>query len=279
MELEQILARALAFAEEFDWPGASEFLTDYLEDHSDSPEMHCWLGVVEREMGREGLSYDHFKQALALQPEDPHILATAGNGIAAFDDPDAMEALKNAALMAPDVPTTRMLYGAYLAREGFHEWALEQLDAARVLDPEDPQIAYELGVARALSGDMDGAADAVADAVQTDPEDGWVRTVFGLLLLSLDREEQAVGELAEAARLSPEDIEAQILAASAAGANSMDGLAYEMLERARMRSEEPDLVLVTAVEDALDSGPEALTAMLAEDLVPNALRTRLAQRP
>ena len=92
--------------------------------------MHCWLGTAERELGLEGIAYERFKRALALEPTDPYVLATAGNGIAAFDDPEAEPALRTAALTAPGVALARFLYGAYLAREGFVEEGQKELEAA-----------------------------------------------------------------------------------------------------------------------------------------------------
>jgi hypothetical protein len=92
-----------------------------------------------------GLAYECFKKALQLQPDDPYVLATAGNGVALFDDPDAMEALKSAALLAPDLPLTRMLYGAYLAREGFHDWAVEQLEAEQGFANRGARGAHAFG--------------------------------------------------------------------------------------------------------------------------------------
>ena len=80
-----------------------------------------------------------------------------------------------AALTAPDMALARLMYGAYLSREGFREDAVRELLAARALDDDDPQIAYELGVAYALSDDYAAATDAMADAVRLDPDDGWVR--------------------------------------------------------------------------------------------------------
>ena len=76
-----------------------------------------------------------------------------------------------------------------------------------------------------------------------------------------------------------EDIDAQLAAALAAAATGRDGSAYEMLERARMRAADGDLVMVSAVEDRLDGGHEAARSMLIEDLAPNLLRTRLSERP
>jgi predicted Zn-dependent protease len=279
MDLETLLGQALSLADEAEWAGVVHILRLHLEQFETEAAVHCSLAVAERELGNEGVAYELFKKALALEPEDPHIMATAGNGIAAFDDPAAMDALKNAALMAPDEPMTRLLYGAYLSREGYHEWALEQLKAAGVLDAEDPQIAYELGVAHQLAGATEAAVDALSDAVRLDPEDGWTRIVFGLLLLEDGQPDEAAGELTEGARLMPEDVEAQLLAALATAATGLEGTAYEMVERARMRAIEGDLVLVTAVEESVDAGPEAAEELLKEDVAPDSLRQRLSESP
>lgn len=279
MTVAQVLERAHSLAEEGDWEGSAELLLEHVEDFADDPAIHCWLGVAERELGLSGSAYERFKQALALDPEDPHVLATAGNGIAVFDDPDAERALRMAALTAPELPLARMLYGAYLAREGFLEQALAELEAARALAPDDAEILYEMGAAYALSRRYDEAVDALADAVRLDPENGWVRVVFGLVLLETERAEEGAGELIAGAQLRPDDVDAQLAAALASAAAGRDGTAYEMLERARMNASDVDLELVSSVEDRLDDGPEAAAALLAEDLVPDVLRSRLQERP
>ena len=102
MDLDTLLQRALSLADDGDWVSAAELLREQLGDFGDEAALHCALGVAERELGNAGLAYECFKKALQLQPEDPYVLATAGNGVALFDDPDAMEALKSAALLAPD---------------------------------------------------------------------------------------------------------------------------------------------------------------------------------
>ncbi len=277
MDLEQLLERAHSLGEEGNWVLMADLLREHLSDFQDEPAMHCWLGVAERELGLEGVAYERFKRAIALEPEDPYVLATAGNGIAAFDDEDAERVLRTAALTAPDLPLTRLMYGSYLSREGFYEQAEAELDAARALEPEDAQIAYELGVARALLGDTDGATDAMADSVHLDPEDGWVRVVFGLLLIETGRNDEMAGELISGARIRETDVDAQLGAALAAASTGRDEVAYEMLERARLNASEADLVLVTDVEDRLDNAAASLQ-MLSEDLGPDLLRTRLQER-
>ncbi len=279
MNRDELLEQALSLSGEDDWQGAADLLRDYLGDFPDDPAVHCSLGVAERELGMGGIAYERFRTALALAPTDPYVLATAGNGVAAFDDADAEPALRAAALTAPDVPLTRLMYGLYLSREGLHEDALRELRAARELNEDDAEIAYELGVAHALAEDYDAATDAMADAVRLDPDDGWVRVIFGLTLLEVARLDEATGELMSGARRREDDVDAQLAAALAAAATGRDGIAYEMLERARLRAIDGDLWMVTAVEDRLDAGHEAAASMLNEELAPDMLHTRLRERP
>jgi Flp pilus assembly protein TadD len=279
VDVTQLLERARSLAEEGDWGGAAELLREHLEDFDDEPAVHAWLGVAERELGMAGVAYERFKRALALEPTDPYVLATAGSGIAAFDDPDAERALRTAALTAPEVALARLMYGAYLTREGLVEDGVKELRVAQELAPDDAQAAYELGVGLALAGRADDASDALADAVRLEPEDGWARTVFGLVLLEAGRDEEAAGELISGARLAPEDVDAQVAAALVAAARGMEDVAHEMLERARMVAVEGDVALVEDVEERVDAGEEAAASMLTDDFAPDMLRSRLQERP
>ncbi|MEX0837716.1 MAG: tetratricopeptide repeat protein [Gemmatimonadota bacterium] len=279
MDLDALLSRVLTLGDEGDWTSAAELLLENLEEFDENPAVHCWLGVAERELGLEGVAYERFRRALALEPTDPYILATAGNGIAAFDDPDAEQALRAAALTAPQVVLTRLLYGAYLTREGLFEEARAELEAAVAIDEQDPQARYELGVLHAMEERFDAAADALGDAVRLDPEDSWTRVVFGLVLVEADRFDEAAGELIEGARIDPEDVDAQLAAALAAAAIGREGIAYEMLERARMQAAEADQEMVAAVEDRLDADHDAARTLLVDDIAPSFLRVRLSERP
>lgn len=279
MDLEQLLEKALGLADEGEWTAMADLLRDSLTEHDKEPAVHCWLGVAERELGMEGVAYERFKRVVALGSEDPYVLTTAGSALAWFDDPDAEAALRTAALVAPDIPLTRLMYGAYLSREGFLKEGLEELEVARSLDADDPQIAYELGVGRMLGGDADGAADAMGEAVRLDPEDSWGRVVLGLVLIEADRIDEAITELIEGAHRRPEDVEAQLLASLAAGVVGTEGIAYEMLERARMRAGEADLALVSQVEERLDDGPDEARDLLVEAMGPDELRQRIKERP
>lgn len=279
MELEDLLRQALDRGEDGDWEGMAQELEEALEDLPGDPALLCWLGVAERELGLRSSAYDRFKDALAAEPEDPWILATLGTGLARFDDPEAEAALRSAALIAPELPLTRWMYGAYLSREGLFDDALKELEVAARLAPDDPVVAYELGVALALKGDLEKALDALTRSVDLDRGEGWNLLVAGLVEAELRRFEEAARDLSEGARLLPEDVEAQFLAALTAKAAGWEDLAYEMLERGRQGAQEGDLDLLEEVEKRVyeaDTDPEAL---LHQEVLPGALRERLMTRP
>ncbi|MGI9626169.1 MAG: tetratricopeptide repeat protein [Longimicrobiales bacterium] len=278
-DVSEVLDRALRMGEELDFPGMIKVLEEGLEDDPENPFILCWLAVAHREMGEVGTSYELFKVVLGLQPEDPHILATAGSAIAHFDDPDAEGALRTASVLAPDMPFARLMYGAYLAREGMVAEGIKELQAAAALDEEDPQIPFELGVAYALNGEYEKAQLAIARGVELDPADSWIRVLLGLVEAEAGDLEEAATDLVSGADQRPEDFEAQLLAALALGATSWEDRAYEMVERARHAGADADGVVLSQVEARIESGPDSCKEYLTSSLGPIALRERLMVRP
>ena len=274
-----MLEQALRLGDEGDWDGMAILLRESLDDDPANPYLLCWLGVAERELGLEGIAYEHFKQALASEPDDPNLLATAGNALAAFDDPAAEPALRAAALTAPDLPVARWMYGAYLAREGMTKDALRELTAARELDPDDATIALELGVARALSGDLEGAMMEFESSVDLDPGDGWAQVLLGLTMIDTGDLERGAGMLEWAAQRCPEDVEAQLLTALAMAASGDADRALTLIEGARFRAGSTDLQLLVTVQEHVDEGPDAARDLLQSSMAPAALRERLMARP
>jgi len=277
--LETELGRALARAEEGDWEEAANILVAALEDDPENVQLLCWLGVAERELGLEGLAYDHFKEAVALGATDPALLATAGSALAAFDDPDAESTLRTAALLGPDIAHARWSYGAYLSREGMIEHALTELDAAAALDPEDSVIQVERGVALALGGDPLKAAASFERAAELDPDDGWALVLLGLARIEAGDAEDALRPLEDGARLRPEDVEAQTLAALSLAAAGWEDRALELLEVARLAGTTDAEGLIEQVQDRIDEGRESAGRFLEEILAPSSFRERLMQRP
>lgn len=277
MDLQETLSQALALGEEGDWAEMAQMLTVALRDAPDDPYVLCWLGVAERELGRDGVAYEYFKRCWQEDPLDPHVLAMCGAGLAASDDPDAEAALRAAALTGPDIPMTRLHYGAYLARSGNVDQGLEHLNAARELDDEDPTIRGELGVAYALKKDYVHAAESMESALELAPDDSWTRVLLGLVYLLQNDIETAAEQLLQAAEERTDDGEAQVLAALAAAANGWEDAALNTLARAEFASDAVDAELVEDAREAIEDGAEAAREFLDDEVAPYALRDRMTQ--
>jgi protein O-GlcNAc transferase len=277
MNVESTLKEALSLGEEQRFEEMATLLAEALQDDPDDPYLLGWLGVAERELGNDGAAYDYFKRCVAAEPLDPQLLALAGAGLAAFDDPDAEAALRAAALTGPDLSLTRLQYGAYLAREGMFVEALEQLEAAVLIDPEDPVIHGELGIANALKGDLEAAASAMEQALTLAEDDSWTRLLLGLVYLDLDRGEEAAEALVLASQERPQDAEAQLLAALAAAAVNWEAAAQEALARSEYAEEGADSSAFAEVEERLAAGADAASAFLRDTFAPSILHERLTQ--
>jgi tetratricopeptide (TPR) repeat protein len=269
----EILNEALQLGEEERWPEMAEALTLALRDMPDDPYVLCWLGVAEREMGRDGVAYEYFKRAWQEEPLDPELLAMVGSGLAAFDDPEAEAALRAAALTGPDVPVARLQYGGFLARNGMFEQALHHLQAAAELDPEDPAVHGELGIAYALQNNF----VAVSIALELAPDDSWTRVLLGFVQLETGEVEQAAEQLIRAAEERPEDAEAQVAAALAAAAAGWDDAAQTIIARVEYSAEQVDEEMLDEARDLIDEGGEPAMSFLTETVAPVALRERLTQ--
>ncbi|MDX1674028.1 MAG: tetratricopeptide repeat protein [Longimicrobiales bacterium] len=276
-DIEAYLKQALELGEEGRWDEMARLLGDALEEAEDDPYILCWLGVAEGELGNDGAAYEAFRRCVDQDPSDPHVLALAGSGLAQFDDPDAETALRAAALSAPELPLARLNYGAFLARSGMHDEALEQLAAARDLTPDDPVVRAELGAAHVLRGEPEDGLPELEQALALAPEDSWTRVLYGLVLLEADRQEEGAEELVRAAQEREYDAEATILGALASAAQGWDDAAEELLARAEFVAQGADIKMIEEAESAIRSGPEAAGRWLRTTLGPSALRERLQQ--
>lgn len=277
MDIDATLQQALAFGDEGRWQEMAELLAGALREEPEDPYLLGWLGVAERELGNDGAAYEYFKRCIAAEPVDPQLLALAGAGLAAFDDPEAESTLRAAALTGPDLAVTRLQYGAYLAREGLFGEALDQLQAAASLEPEDPVMHGELGIAYALKGDHASAAEAMERALELAEDDSWTRLLLGLVYTELGRGEEAAETLLRAATDRPEDAEAQLLAALAAAAVGWDDAAQDALARAEYAEEGNDAAQRDEVDERIAAGAEGARSYLRESLGASILHERLMQ--
>jgi Flp pilus assembly protein TadD len=277
-QVEALVVEAEGLGAEDRWEAARDMLLDALPDHGDDPLLLCWIGIACERLGEESQAYEFFRRALAQEPTDPFVLAAAGTGVSAFDDPDAESALRLAAVTAPQFPFARSAYGAYLAREGMFDDALRELTAARDLAPDDAAIRAELGVALLLAGRRDDGIAELEDALGR-ADDAWLRGLYGLALLETpDRAEEGAEHLYKSSRERPEDLEIHLLSALASAAEGWEDEAWAAVARAEDAADPLDRDVLAEVEEAVEDGPEAARDFLREQLGPSLLRDRLHQR-
>lgn len=276
--IEDAVAQAQSLGEDDRWDDAYALLAETLDEQGEDALLLTWAGIAAQRLGEESEAYDRFRAALALEPSDPFVLAAAGSGIAALDDPAAEGALRMAALTAPEFPFARLSYGAYLAREGLFDEAIAELEAARGLAPEDGGVHAELGMAYLLARRTDPGLDSLEEALSRLPGDSWLRALFGLALVDAGRGEQGAEQLHQAAAERDDDVEVQLIAALAMAAEGWEDPAWEALARAEAHADSSDRELISEVEDRLEAGADAAGEFLREDLGPTLLRERLVQR-
>ena len=82
--VQDVVAQAQSLGEDERWDEAYRVLLDALGDAGDDPLLLTWAGLAAQRLGEEGEAYEHFRRALAGQPQDPFILAAAGSGVAMY---------------------------------------------------------------------------------------------------------------------------------------------------------------------------------------------------
>jgi predicted Zn-dependent protease len=275
--LAERLAEASQLAEQGSWDEAFAMLLEEERTSSEDPALLCMLGVTARESGASGMAYDFFRRCVACEPADPVLLATAGNGLASYDDPEAERVLRLAAITAPHLAVTRLSYGAYLAREGLFDAAIRELEAARDLAEEDPSIHYELGVAYLLAGRGEAGLDALGEVLARTPDDTWVQGLYGLGLAEEGRMDEAATQLQSASLGRTDDFELQIAAALTAAAEDWADEAWAALARADL-APGADRSMLREVEEYLEAGAGAARGFLRNEFAAPVLRTRLLSR-
>jgi Flp pilus assembly protein TadD len=277
--VDEAVRDAQALGEDGRWEEAYDRLSETLRDEGEDAVLLCWLGIASERLGREGEAYDHFRRCLALEPGDPFVLATAGSGLAVFDDPEAEAALRLAALTAPDFPYARMAYGGYLSREGMLPEALKELEAARGLAPDDAAVRVELGIALLLSARTADALAELEEALAREAEDAWVRGLYGLALVDGGRGLEGAEELHRASLERPYDVDLHLASALASAGEGWEDEAWNALARAEQAAEPEDRDAIEEVEERLREGGDEAAEFLKADFAPTLLHERLLQRP
>ncbi len=151
------------------------------------------LAASHLESGRLDLAASHLEDLLDGNPEDA--AATQLLGVVRFQQGDrgrALELLRRATVLAPDMAEAHHNLGLVLSRGGEFEAAAVSFLQAVELRPEYADAWLNLGVAERALGRMDGAGKAFAKAAKLAPQDPGPRLNQAILARELDQLDEAL---------------------------------------------------------------------------------------
>lgn len=275
MEIESVLLEASRLSEEGLHGEALSMLLEAEPENSENAALLCMIGALSAHLSADGMAVDFFRRCLALEPTDPRILITAGNGLAAVGEPGAEPALRMAALSNPDMAEARYSYGSFLIRNGLVEQGIEELGEARRLAPELEDVHLQLGIGHWLAGNTEAALAELESAVAANGEDWDARTIYGLVLLADERLDVAAEEMYPLAEPTAADGPLQLILALTFAAAEWDDQAWLALSRAEGADPPIDSLTGREVEEAIEAGGDAVRSLLLEEIAPPALRERI----
>ena len=131
---------------------------------------HAQLGVALADAGRADEAVEHYRKALAIQPDYPTPLYNLGNALAARGDLEGAIAQYRLAVRArPDYAKAHNNLGAALAARRRTDEALEAFRAALAIDPGYVEARLNLAAALEQAGRTDEARAEYRRVLQTQP--------------------------------------------------------------------------------------------------------------
>jgi Flp pilus assembly protein TadD len=153
-----------------DFQAAFDRLQPLATSHPDDPEVHYWLGVCQRELGRPVEAINHLLRTVEL--DDAHRLAHIGLATL-FDDQsrqvEALPHMQRAVELEPGDPAMQFRLGVLQLRNGQLEPAIATLEETVRLAPDNADARWMLGRSHQLAGDIPQAIEQLEKAVELEP--------------------------------------------------------------------------------------------------------------
>lgn len=151
---------------------------------------------------------------IALNPQDPGLLANAGDVLRAANMMQAAIPYYSKAIAAVGTPPPGGAWSLFFDRgiceDNVSGWAAAEPDMmqALALGPDQPYVLNYIGYTWALHGErLDQAQAMLEHAVALDPNDGAVIDSLGYLNMKQGHTQAALGLLTQAVQLDPDDAE------------------------------------------------------------------------
>ena len=142
-----------------------------IEQDASDPESHFIAGVAVLEQRKVLDAQDHFRQAIALDPQRPDFYLYLARACASSQDYDAaLDAASHAErLMPPENAAGFDSLGVVLVQCHAYDRAAKAFRHAARLAPGDAGLRFNLGTTLTFLGDLDGAERELEAAVGIDP--------------------------------------------------------------------------------------------------------------
>ena len=151
---------------------------------------------------------------IALNPQDPGLLANAGDVLRAAGQMQAAIAYYSRAIAVVGTPPPPAAWSLFFDRgiceDNVSGWAAAEPDMmqALALGPNQPYVLNYIGYTWAMHGEkLDQAQAMLERAVALDPNDGAVIDSLGYVNLKQGHTQTALGLLIQAVQLNPDDAE------------------------------------------------------------------------
>jgi tetratricopeptide (TPR) repeat protein len=167
------------------------------------------LGVTERAIGDVDKAIQTYQRALSVKPDFPDAHYNLANALLEKNRPtEAAEHFRIALQSIPDSAGASNNLGIALAAEGKHDEAVAAFRTAVAADPTSAKAHRNLGDALSSAGRTDEGIAELRHAVQLDPSDADAHDTFGSVLLEAGRLDEAIAEFRAALQLTPRSVEA-----------------------------------------------------------------------
>ncbi len=154
--------------------------------------------------GRLNEAAEAYRQAIALQPDDPETHYNLGNIYLDMGQADkAVASYLAAEALAPGHPQILLQLGNAYSAKGQSTEAVAAFRRALLLDPEDAAIHFNLGNVLRELGQPEQAADSYRMAIKLTQTDADSHNNLGNVLRELGRLDEAIASYEVALRLNP----------------------------------------------------------------------------
>ncbi len=157
------LVRTQALA---DLPGALQVADGWLRKNPQDRLVRLAVGDAQARAGQYAAARVSYEATLKQSPKDPEALNNLAGVLIALNDPGALKAAEQALALQPNNPNVIDTAGWAAFRAGQKDRALQLLRDARLRAPDLPEIRYHLAAALADAGRRNEARDELEAALK-----------------------------------------------------------------------------------------------------------------